>query len=69
MQKKKLLKALKISEILYLLGFQLSAFPNFFSSGLLRCFDTVFRRSYRCFSIAFKMMSSLSDRHKILTSD
>ena len=42
MQKKKLLKALKISEILYLLGFQLSAFPNFFSSGLLRCFDTVF---------------------------
>ena len=39
------------------------------SVRLLRCFDTVFRRPYRCFSIALKVFLSLSDRHKILTSD
>ena len=35
----------------------------------LRCFDTVFQRPYRYFSIALKVVSSLSDRYKIFTSD
>ena len=34
-----------------------------------KCFDTVFRRPYRCFSIALKETLSLSDLHKIFTSD
>ena len=33
----------------------------------LRCFDTVSRRPDRSFSIAFKVILSLSDRHKIFT--
>ena len=33
----------------------------------LRCFDTVSRRPDRSFSIAFKVILSLSDRHKIVT--
>ena len=40
-------------------------FPHY----ILRCFDTVFRRPYRCFSIALKMFLSLSDRYKLCTSD
>ena len=36
---------------------------------LIRCFDTVSRRPYRCFSIALKVVLSLSDRNKIFTSD
>ena len=36
---------------------------------LMRCFDTLSRRPYRCFSIALKVISSLSDRHKIYNSD
>ena len=35
----------------------------------LRCFDIVFQRPYRYFSIALKVISSLSDRYKILTTD
>ena len=40
-----------------------------FISGYLRCFDTVSRRPYRCFSVALKVILSLSDRQKIFTSD
>ena len=36
---------------------------------LFRCFDTVFRRPYRYFSIALKLILSLFDRYKIFTSD
>ena len=35
----------------------------------LRCFDTVFRRPNRYFSIALKVILSLSDRYEIFTSD
>ena len=35
----------------------------------LRCFDTVSRRPDRSFSIAFKVILSLSDRHKIFTCE
>ena len=35
----------------------------------LRCFDTVFSRPYRYFSIALKVFFSLSDRHKIFPSN
>ena len=35
----------------------------------LRCFDTVFQRPYRYFSIALKVLYSLSDHHKIFTSN
>ena len=38
------------------------------SSGL-RYFDRVFGRPYQCFPITFKNILSLSDRHKIFTSD
>ena len=38
-------------------------------SGIQRCFDTVFRRPYRCFSIALKEILSMSDRYKIFASD
>ena len=34
-----------------------------------RCFDTVFKRSYRYFSIALKAVFSLSDRYTIFTSN
>ena len=34
-----------------------------------RCFDTVFQRPYRYFSIALKVVFSLSDRYKIFTSN
>ena len=36
---------------------------------LLRCFDTVFLRPYRYFSVALKVFFSLSDRYKIFTSN
>ena len=36
---------------------------------MLRCFDTVLQRPYRYFSIALKVVCSLSDRYKIFTSD
>ena len=36
---------------------------------LLRCFDTFFKRPYRYFSIALKVILSLSDHYKIFTSD
>ena len=36
---------------------------------ILRCFDTVFQRPYRYFSIALKVFFSLSDRYKIFTSN
>ena len=35
----------------------------------LRCFDTVFPRPYRYFSMALKVVFSLSDRYKIFTSN
>ena len=35
----------------------------------LRCFDTVFQRPYRYFSIALKVAFSLSDGYKIFTSN
>ena len=35
----------------------------------LRCFDTVFQRPYRYFSIVLKVVFSLSNRYKIFTSD
>ena len=35
----------------------------------LRCFDTVFQRPYRYFSIALKVVFSLSDRYKIFTNN
>ena len=37
--------------------------------AFLRCFDTVFQRPYRYFSIALKVFFSLSDRYKIFTSN
>ena len=40
-----------------------------FVCELLRCFDTVFQRPYRYFSIALKMIFFLSDRYKIFTSN
>ena len=36
---------------------------------VLRCFDTLFQRPYRYFSIALKVFFSLSDRYKIFTSN
>ena len=38
-------------------------------SAALRCFDTVFRRPYRCFSIALKVILFLFYRYKLFTSD
>ena len=35
----------------------------------LRCFDTVFQRPYRYFSVASKVAFSLSDRYEIITSN
>ena len=35
----------------------------------LTCFDTVFQRPYRYFSIALKVVFSLSDRYQIFTSN
>ena len=35
----------------------------------LRCFDTVSQRPYRYFSIALKVIFTLSDRYKIFTSN
>ena len=42
---------------------------EFRSWSILRCFDTVFQRPYRYFSIALKVFFSLSDRYKIFTSN
>ena len=35
----------------------------------LRCFDTVFQRPHRYFSVALKVVFSLSDGYKIFTSN
>ena len=35
----------------------------------LRCFDTVFQRPYRYFSICLKVVFSLSDRYKLFISN
>ena len=43
--------------------------PNNNNNNTLRCFDTVFQRPYRYFSIALKVFFSLSDRYKIFTSN
>jgi len=40
-----------------------------FGTVFLRCFDTVFQRPYRHFSIVLKEFSSLSDRYEIFTSN
>ena len=45
-----------------------SVFKSRFSAGKI-CFDIVFQRPYRYFSIALKVVLSLSDRYKILTND
>ena len=45
------------------------AISDNFSKTPLRCFDTVFQRPYRYFSIALKVVYSLSDRYKIFTSN
>ena len=37
--------------------------------GLLRCFDTVFRRPYQYFSVALKVILSLSNHYKIFSTD
>ena len=42
----------------------LQTFSHFLAC-CLRCFDKVFQRPYRYFSIAFKVVFSLSDRYKI----
>ena len=44
-------------------------FRTFEERDILRCFDTVFQRRYRYFSIALKVIFSLSDRYKIFTSN
>ena len=36
---------------------------------MLSCFDTVFQRPYRYFSIALKVVFPFCDRHKIFTSN
>jgi len=36
---------------------------------VLNCFDTVFQRPYRHFSIVLKVFFTLSDRYKIFTSN
>ena len=46
--------------------------PNYkiqYMVGLNRCFDIVFQRPYRYFSIPLKAILSLSDRYKIFTND
>ena len=35
----------------------------------LQCFDTVFLNPYKCFSIALKVILSLSDCYKIFSTD
>ena len=42
---------------------------NHIAEHHLRCFDTVFQTPYRYFSIALKVIFSLSDRCKIFTSN
>ena len=37
--------------------------------SILRCFDTVFQRPHRYFSIALKLVFSSSDRYEIFTSN
>ena len=37
--------------------------------ALLRCFDTVLRRPYRCFLIVLKVILSMFDRYKLFTND
>ena len=49
-----------------LINFKFSCFSYFID---LRCFDIVFQRPYRYFSIAWKVISSLSDRYQIITND
>ena len=54
---------------LFILLLLITATPGFAINVLLvkfRCFDTVFGRPYRCFSITLKVISSLSDK---FTSD
>ena len=43
--------------------------PELTALHTLRCFDAVFRRPYRYFSIALKGILSVSDRYKIFASD
>ena len=53
---------------------QVSLFKHLFKGGriilsCLRCFDAVFRRPYCDFSIALKVILSLSDRYEIFNTD
>ena len=49
-----------------LINFKFSCFSYFID---LSCFDIFFQRPYRYFSIAWKVISSLSDRYQIITND
>ena len=40
-----------------------------YTNLILRCFDIVYQKPYRYFSIALKVILSLSDRYKIFTND
>ena len=40
-----------------------------YMASLKRCFDIVFQRPYRHFSIPLKAILSLSDRYKMFTND
>ena len=48
---------------------RLTSFQNPSNTIRLRCFDRVFHRPYRYFSIALKVVFSSSDRYKIFTSN
>ena len=69
------LKSQKTITGVQLLVLGLTVTSSWFASGqlgfltLLRCFDTVFQRPYRCFSIALKVFFSSSDRYEIFTSN
>ena len=53
----------------YNLRLQRYVFASICGFSDLRCFDIVLPRSYRYFSLALKVILSLSDRYKIFTND
>ena len=53
----------------YFLNIQLQLIISWIPLCSWRCFDTVFQRPYRYFSIALKVVFSSSDRYKIFTSN
>ena len=54
--------------LMYLLFYRYIKFKTVVNF-VLRCLDTVFQGPYRYFSIALKVVFSLSDRYKIFTSN